>query len=166
MNVWNYLTAKVDIGEPTGCKFNSSDIEADMRKCWNENNERRFTWEWLTSNQIKTSFSAARKKRREMGWGDERDPAEDVDDSEVASEDRVCQKNGIVDQIGIQHPIIYDIYNLCECYKNDKLRLFNISMSKMICRHYEIPFRSRNRKRNDQWMPVLLKNQWITGYSS
>jgi hypothetical protein len=42
-NVRNYLTAKFDIGEQTGCKFNSSDLEADMRKCSNENNERRFT---------------------------------------------------------------------------------------------------------------------------
>ena len=150
MNVQNYLTAKFDIGEQTGCKFNSCDIEADMRKCRNENNERRFTREeWLTSNQIKSFFSrlaAARKKRREMGAEDERDPVEDVDDSEVAFEERVCQINDIVDQIGIQHPIIYDIYDLCEYYKNEKLRLFNISMLKTICGHFEIPFRSRDRK--------------------
>ena len=30
-NVRNYLTVKFDIGEQTGCKFNSSDVEADMR---------------------------------------------------------------------------------------------------------------------------------------
>ena len=70
-NVRNYLTAKFDIGEQTGCKFNSSDVEADMRKCRNENNERRFTREeWLTSNQIKSFFSrlaAARKKGKKWG---------------------------------------------------------------------------------------------------
>ncbi len=82
-----------------------------MRKCRNENNERRFTREeWLTSNQIKSFFSrlaAARKKlRREIGAEDERDvdPTQDVDDSEVEFEERVCQINDIVDQIGIQHP--------------------------------------------------------------
>ena len=68
---FNYLTAKFDIGEQTGCKFNSSDVEADMRKCRNENNERRFTREeWLTSNQIKSFFSrlaAARKKGKKWG---------------------------------------------------------------------------------------------------
>ena len=65
-NFRNYLIAKFDIGEKTGCKFNSSDVEADMRRCKNENNERRLTREeWLTSNQIKSFFSrlsAARKK--------------------------------------------------------------------------------------------------------
>ena len=65
-NVRNYLTAKFDIGEQTGCKFNSTAVEADMRKCRNENNERRFSREeLLTSNQIKSFFSrlsAARKK--------------------------------------------------------------------------------------------------------
>ncbi len=129
-NVRNYLTAKFDIGEQTGCKFNSCDFEADMRKCRNENNERRFTREeWLTSNQIKSFFSrlaAARKKRREIGAEDERDvdPTQDVDDSEVEFEERVCQINDIVDQIGIQHPIIYEA----------------------ICGHFEIPFKSRDRK--------------------
>lgn len=54
-NVHTYLTAKFDIGEKTGCKLSSSDVEADMRKCRNEKNERRFTREeWLTSNQIKS----------------------------------------------------------------------------------------------------------------
>ena len=84
-----------------------------------------------------------------MGAEDESrdvDPTEDVDDSEVEIEERVCQINDIVDQIGIQHPIIYDIYDLCQYYKNDKLRLFNISMFKAICGHFEIPFKSRVRK--------------------
>ena len=70
-NVRNYLIAKFDIGEQTGCKFKSSDVEADMRKCRNENNERRFSREeWLTSNQIKSLFSrlsAARKKKKRNG---------------------------------------------------------------------------------------------------
>ena len=67
------------------------------------------------------------------------DPVEDVDDSEVEIEERVCQVNNILDQIGIQHPIIYDVYDLCQYYKNDKLRLFNVSMLKSICEHFEIP---------------------------
>ena len=149
-NVRNYLTAKFDIGEQTGCKFNSSDVEADMRKCRNENNERRFSREeWLTSNQIKSFFSrlsAARKKRREMENEKAVDPMEDVDDSEVEIEERVCQVNNVLDQIGIQHPIIYDVYDLCQYYKNDKLRLFNVGMLKSICEHFEIPFKSRDRK--------------------
>ena len=84
-----------------------------------------------------------------MGAEDQRwdvDPMEDVDDSEVEIEERVCQINDIVDQIGIKHPIIYDIYDLCQYYKNDKLRPFNISMLKAICGHFEIPFKSRDRK--------------------
>ena len=95
-NVRNYLTAKCDIGEHTGCKFNLSDVEADMCKCRNENNERWFTREeWLTSNQIKSFFSrpvAAGKKRREIGVKDERDvdPTQDVDDSE---DDSFCSSN-------------------------------------------------------------------------
>ena len=71
----------------------------------------------------------------------------DVDDSEVEIEERVCHvKNNILDQIEIQHSIIYDVYDLCQYYKNDKLRLFNVSMLKSICEHFEIPFKSRDRK--------------------
>ena len=74
------------------------------------------------------------------------DPIEDVDDSEVEIEERVCQVNNVLCQIGIQHPIIYDVYDLCQYYKNDKLRLFNVGMLKSICEHFEIPFKSRDRK--------------------
>ena len=41
---------------------------------------------------------------------------------------------------------IYDVYDLCQYYKNDKLRLFNVSILKSICEHFEIPFKSRDRK--------------------
>ena len=71
---------------------------------------------------------------------------EDIDDSEVEIEERVCQVNHILDQIGIQHPIIYDVYDLCQYYKNEKLCLFSVSMLKNICEHFEIPFKLRDRK--------------------
>ena len=71
---------------------------------------------------------------------------EDIDDSEVEIEERVCQVNHILDQIGIQHPIIYDVYDLCQYYKNEKLCLFSVSMLKNLCEHIEIPFKSRDRK--------------------
>ena len=61
---------------------------------------------------------------------------EDIDDSEVETNERVCQVNYILDQIGIQHPIIYDVYDLCQYYKNEKLCLFNVSMLKNICEHF------------------------------
>ena len=71
---------------------------------------------------------------------------EDVDDSEVKIEERVCQVNNVLDQIGIQQPIIYDVYDLCQYYKNDKLHIINVSMLKSICEHFEIPFKSRDQK--------------------
>ena len=49
---------------------------------------------------------------------------------------------------GLKHPIIFDVYNLCQYYHSNKLSSFNVSMLKDMCGYFEIPYKSRDLKRD------------------
>ena len=50
-------------------------------------------------------------------------------------------------EIKFAHPIYYDVYDLCECYRTDTLSKFRKTILKSICLHFEIPFRSADLKK-------------------
>ena len=54
----------------------------------------------------------------------------------------------VIENLGLKHPIIFDVYNLCEYYQGNKLSSFNVSMLKDMCGYFEIPHRSRDLKRD------------------
>ena len=41
-----------------------------------------------------------------------------------------------------------DVFNLCELYKEDKIRIFKVAMLKDFCRHFEISFKSKDKKKD------------------
>lgn len=53
----------------------------------------------------------------------------------------------ILNELKPQHPLSYDAFNLCECAKENKLSLFNVAMLKEIFSFFEVPFKSRDRKK-------------------
>ena len=58
--------------------------------------------------------------------------------------------NSIVDEMGLLHPIYYDVYDLCQYRKTNKLSQFNVSMLKNIniLKNYEVPFTAKDRKKD------------------
>lgn len=50
-------------------------------------------------------------------------------------------------QLNVSHPICYDKFDLCELYHSNTLQEFSVAMLKIICGHFEIPFKSRDKKR-------------------
>ena len=52
----------------------------------------------------------------------------------------------VLTEIGLTHPIVYDIYDLCDYVKKEKLNHFTVSMLKEICTFFELPFKSRDSK--------------------
>jgi hypothetical protein len=153
--VREYLIAKFDAGEKTGRKANPGDVEMEMRNSREENNSRRFTREeWLTSTQIKSFFSRLAAARRKAGNVQALESApEEIDENlinEIAAGAEEENRRKVLDEIAkslqVQHPIIYDVYDLCELNKQNKLQIFNVNMMKTICSYFEIPFKSRDRK--------------------
>lgn len=52
----------------------------------------------------------------------------------------------LVTEIGLKHQIVYDIYDLCDYVKEEKLNYFTVSMLKETCTFFEIPIKSRDSK--------------------
>ena len=78
---------------------------------------------------------------------------EEIDENlinEIAAGAEDENRRKVLDEIAkslqVQHPIIYDMYDLCELNKHSKLQIFNVNMMKTICSYFEIPFKSRDRK--------------------
>ena len=148
--VKDYLTKKFDIGEKTGQKVSAEQVAKDMRTARTHDNQRLFGREdWLTKLQVQGFFSRLASARRKQGWcGD--DTSEEVDegdeDDEVGEQRHAVEE--VVENLGLKHPIIFDVYNLCQYYHSKKLPSFNVSMLKDMCGFFEIPYKSRDLKRD------------------
>ena len=84
-----------------------------MRNARDEQNKRRFSREeWLTVVQIKNFFSRlASSKRKGQDAADDQTEIEEILEEEEES-NRQEVVNSIVDEIGLLHPIYYDVYDL------------------------------------------------------
>ena len=54
----------------------------------------------------------------------------------------------IASELSPQHPICYDITDLCKCVKEDKLQKFTVTMLKKILLHFDLAFNSKDRKKD------------------
>ena len=53
--------------------------------------------------------------------------------------------NCIIDEIGLLHPIYYDVYDLCQYRKTNKIVF---SMLKNILKNYKVSFTAKDRKKD------------------
>ena len=51
-----------------------------------------------------------------------------------------------MDKINVRHPLVYDIYILCELFDKKQLKKFNVKMLKEICSYLEIQIKSGDTK--------------------
>ncbi|CAH3176294.1 unnamed protein product, partial [Porites lobata] len=112
-----------------------------MRNARNERNERLFQREeWLTKTQIMFFFFFFHASLHVRGL------ANDDMDALIGESGRNNLLDDIQSRIGLEHSIVYDTYDLCAYHKEGKLQAFNVAMLKIILRHFEIPFRAKDRK--------------------
>ena len=118
-----------------------------MRKTRDEQNRRLFERdEWLTKSQVQGFFSrlAASRRRQQAHSEIEHNP------KELFLEEKEAERQQLMVHISNElrplHPLSYDAFNLCECARDNKLSLFNVSLLKEI--FSEIPFKSRDRKKD------------------
>lgn len=55
-------------------------------------------------------------------------------------------KDQVMDKINMRHPLVYDIYNLCELYDKKQLSKLIVKVLKDICSYLEIQVKSRDTK--------------------
>ena len=75
--------------------------------------------------------------------------SEDLEDVQCSQE--IADRQDLVDvvnkEIRLLYPICYDTYDLCELYYSNMLTAFNVAMFKTICSHFELPVKSRDKKK-------------------
>ena len=158
-NVRWCLTTRFEMGERTGKKANSEEIERQMRNARNGRNERLFQREeWPTKTQMMFCFffffSCLASRQRTRG----QDVVSKEQEFEITADENDyieafigdADRNNLLDdiqrRIGLEHPIVNDPYDLCAYHKEGKLQAFNVAMLKTILRHFEVPFRAKDRK--------------------
>ena len=121
-----------------------------MRTARNASNERRFScteWSEWTKTQIKGFFSRlAASQRKEQGLLGMSVETEENVECLVKDTERQELLDETEDEVGLKHPITFDVYDLCEYYHQNKLSAFNVQMLKNILSHLEVPFKSKEKK--------------------
>ena len=119
--------------------------------------ERR---EWLSKCQIQGFFSRLSasikqetQKRIELLSAGELDT--DTEEEDDLAEEYACRlddehlretREVVLGKVGLNHPILYDIYDLYTFVREAKLPTFKVKMLREICSHFDLPFRSRDTK--------------------
>jgi len=132
-NQRRYLDERFQLGEQSGHKADPEQVSIDMRRAKNHDGTRRFTIdEFLSAQQIKSYFSRTNAKLKNV--------QSDADLQAVLDHEQfISTRQAILDECHVTHPIIYDTYNICDLYKTDKLRKFNVAMLRLICEYFGIP---------------------------
>ena len=130
----NYVTTKFNIGETTGCKANPADVAKAMMTTRDDNGDRMFTSEeFLTTQQVSSFFSCLASKKKLPNVHD--------DDDALAAENETDLQDLqelVVQEVSLQHPIIYDRHNMCDLISNSKMKRFTVPMLQQMCIHFDI----------------------------
>ena len=81
-------------------------------------------------------------------------PALSTDDGESDGDSLMDQDDlshmttieSVVNEIGLSHPIVYDVHNLCNYVREGKLMAFTIPVLKKICPFFDLQFKSKDTK--------------------
>lgn len=61
----------------------------------------------------------------------------------------------VLNKISIKHPIVYDMYNICDMVSMNKLSKFSIAVLQEICIYFELDIPSVQQKRRKPYLDVL-----------
>ena len=84
---------------------------------------------------------------------------DDKSDEELIGEEEVNHMTtveSVVTEIGLTHPIVHDIYDLCDYVGEEKLNYFTVSMLKEICTFFELPFKWESSRGMGRRQPEQL----------
>ena len=128
----DYLTKKFDLGEKNEQKATAEQVAKDMRNARTLDNKKLFGRdEWITKAQVQGFFSRLASARRRGCQGtvtSEKDNEEDDEEHCLAVEE-------VIEDLGLKHPIVFDVYNPCQYYEGNNLSSFSNNMLKDICRY-------------------------------
>ena len=121
-----YLTAKFSIGQSTARKVDASFVARDMKHAHGSNGERLFkSLEFLTTQQITSHFTRLSATVRQQ--------THEVDIAAIEDEINFsAAREHVMATINIQHPIIFDQYNIYTMTEEDTLKHLKVALLQVI----------------------------------
>ena len=123
----SYLMAKFHIGQTTGRKVDAEVVAREMRRARGTDGVRLFqASEFLSSSQVASFFSRQSAAVRQS------DPDE-MDVQAALEETNFSQAKETVETVQLQHPLVYDHYDLCAMALCNTLKQLKLPMLQRVC---------------------------------
>jgi hypothetical protein len=132
-----YLLEIFQIGEQTGKKVDPASASKMMRTARNIDGTRKFKKEdFLSSRQIAGFFSRTAAKKKLNADFDDND---DIQlQQELFDADLQEVKRKVIDEIAVQHPIMFENFDICKMSSESKLSKLSLSMLQDICSSFQL----------------------------
>ena len=145
----SYLLAKFRIGQTTGHKLDAEVVSRQMRRARGTDGARLFqSSEFLTTSQVAAFFSRQSTAVRQ------RDPDE-ADVQAAQEETNFSQAKEAVATIQLNHPLIYDQYNLCTMALDGTLKLLKLTMLQHMCEDLGLDVPPKPKRKKAPYLALL-----------
>ena len=150
----NYLTEVFQVGERTGQKADPTSVSKAMRRVKHSDGSNIFDkCDYLTPLQIAGFFLACQQRKRSVEQSSEE---EEPERNELITEKAIEEmSNEVTKALALQHPIMYETYNICEIVGQSKLAKFSIRTLQNICAALELDVASMTGKRKQPYMEII-----------
>ncbi|KAK3735997.1 hypothetical protein QZH41_018257 [Actinostola sp. cb2023] len=143
-----YLNEKFGIGQQTGHKLDPANVARDMRFAKGTSGAKHFSLkEFLTAQQIQSYFSRKAAKPQQQTVEDE---------GAAREQQQYCETRAAVQRdVGLQHPITYDHYDLCAMHTSQKLNHLSLALLRLVCEHLDIDISHIKAQRKAPYTALL-----------
>ena len=151
----NYPTEVFQVGERTRQKADPTSVSKAMRRVKHSDGSNIFDKRYyLTPLQIAGFFSrlSAKKTYSVEQSSEEEEPERNKLIAEKAIEE---MSNKVTKALTLQHPIMYETYNICEIVAQSKLAKFSIRTLQNICAALELDVASMTGKCKQPYMEII-----------
>ncbi len=150
----SYLLSKFNVGISSGRKVSAEAVAKEMRRCVGPDGKRMFALsEFLTGQQIKSFFSRQAAKQS----------ASDADILAAQEETNFSNtQQAILSSFQIEHPIMFDQYDVCAMVKNDSLNTLKLTVLKSLCNNFDLRLEDPKDSRKKAPYIALLKEMAAT----
>ena len=149
-----YLTEAFQEGERTGHKADAANISKAMRRAKHSDDSSIFEKDdFLTPLQIAGYFSRLKGKKKTYNAS-----SEDIERNEANKETDIQElTEEVMKTFALQHPIMFERYNICEILCQSKLSKLSLGMLQEICTALELDVSSITSKRKKPYMDILQR---------
>ena len=150
----NYLTELFQAEEPTGQKADPTSVSKAMRRVKHSDGSNIFDkCDYLTPLQIAGFFLACQQRKRSVEQSSEE---EEPERNELITEKAIEEmSNEVTKALALQHPIMYETYNICEIVGQSKLAKFSIRTLQNICAALVLDVASMTGKCKQPYMEII-----------